>query len=161
MKNKIILNKRKLKRVVSGLKNKGARVVFTNGCFDILHLGHIKYLSLAKRQGDYLIVAVNSDASVRKIKGNKRPITNAKERLEILASLEMVDMVTLFNQTTPLELIKSLRPDIIVKGADWKLDDIVGAKFVKGYGGKISRIAFLKGHSTTKLIKKIAKAKQK
>ncbi len=159
MKKKIVLNKEKLKKLLNYQKGKGRKVVFTNGCFDLLHLGHIDYLRKAKKLGDILIVALNSDKSVRKIKGKNRPLTSEKDRLEIISSLEMVDKVTLFDETTPLELIRLLRPHIIVKGADWKLKDIVGGNFVKGYGGSVRQISFLKGYSTTNLIRKIGKRK--
>lgn len=152
-----IKNLRGLKKVIAYLKAKGKKVVFTNGCFDLLHYGHIKYLREAKRKGDVLIVAINSDASVRRIKGNKRPIVNEKDRLRLLAALESVDYTVLFGEDTPLELIKSLKPDVLVKGADWNKNNIVGRDFVLSYGGRVSTIKFVKGYSTTSLIKKIAK----
>lgn len=130
-------------------------MVFTNGCFDILHAGHISYLEKAKNAGDALIVAVNSDSSVKSIKGKKRPINSLKDRMEILSSLESVDYVCAFSQTTPLSLIKQIKPDVLVKGKDWKTKDIVGADFVKSYGGKILTITLKKGRSTTSLIRKI------
>ncbi|MBU2541184.1 MAG: D-glycero-beta-D-manno-heptose 1-phosphate adenylyltransferase [Candidatus Omnitrophica bacterium] len=157
MKNKIILNQKKLKKILELQKRKGKKIIFTNGCFDLLHFGHIKYLNDAKKLGGFLIVALNSDNSVRKIKGKGRPLTSEKDRLQIISSLEMVDQVTLFNDRTPLKLIKLLNPDIIVKGADWKLEDIVGGDFVKGYGGSVRQIPYSKGYSTSKLIRKIAK----
>ena len=147
----------KLKNIISRLKTQGKAIVFTNGCFDLLHYGHVKYLQEAKRKGDILIVAINSDASVRKIKGNKRPITHEKDRLSLIAALESVDYVFLFNEETPLRVIKELKPDILVKGADWKKPDIVGCDFVLSYGGKVSTLELVKGYSTTNLIKKIVK----
>ncbi|MBU1090844.1 MAG: D-glycero-beta-D-manno-heptose 1-phosphate adenylyltransferase [Candidatus Omnitrophica bacterium] len=144
-----------LKRIKNKLKRK--KFVFTNGCFDLLHFGHVKYLEEAKRKGDFLVVAVNSDSSVRKIKSKGRPITGEKDRLGVIAALESVDYVIKFNQSTPLEAIKNLKPDILVKGADWNQDSIVGADFVRSIGGRICRIKLLKGRSTTKIIKKIGK----
>ncbi len=157
--NKIILSHRGLKAKIKALKAKGKAIVFTNGCFDILHLGHIKYLTKARSFGDFLIVGVNSDKSVKAIKGDNRPINDQTSRLEVLAGLETVDFVTIFNEPTPEKLILSLRPDVLVKGADWKAKDIVGSRFVKAYGGRVVRISYLKGYSTTNLIKKIAKAR--
>lgn len=157
MNKKIILDHKKLKIKVDALRLKGKKIVFTNGCFDLLHLGHIRYLSKAKKLGDYLIVGLNSDGSVRAIKGSSRPLNKQASRLEVLASLEMVDFVTLFNDNTPERLILLLKPDVLVKGADWKIKDIVGSSFIKNYGGRVSRIPYLKGYSTTGLIKKIAK----
>lgn len=139
------------------LKNKGAKVVFTNGCFDLLHYGHVKYLQEAKNKGDILIVAINSDASVRRIKGNSRPIIREKDRLRIVAALESVDYVVLFGEDSPLKVIRTLEPDILIKGADWQKLKIVGADFVIGGGGRVATLKLAKGRSTTNLIKKIAK----
>lgn len=152
-----IKNLRKLKRIISSLKAKGKRIVFSNGCFDLLHYGHVKYLESAKRKGDILIVAINCDASVRRIKGNKRPIINEKDRTKIVAALESVDYVVLFKEDTPFKIIKLLKPDILIKGADWDKKGIVGRDFVLSYGGRVSTINLVKGRSTTNLIKKIAK----
>lgn len=146
-----------LKKIILKLKEKGKDIVFTNGCFDLLHYGHVKYLEEAKRRGDILVVAINSDASVRKIKGNKRPIVKQKDRLSLIAALESVDYVVLFNEETPLKAIKELKPDILVKGADWDKKQIVGSDIVLSYGGRVSTIKLIKGRSTTNLIKKIAK----
>lgn len=157
MLKKKIKNLNALKKIILKLKKKGKKIVFTNGCFDLLHYGHVKYLEDAKRKGDVLIVAVNSDASLKKIKGNKRPIVNQKDRLSLIAALESVDYVVLFNKETPLEVIKELRPDILVKGADWDKKQIVGTDFVSGYGGRVSTVKLIKGRSTTNLIKKIVK----
>lgn len=145
-----------LKNIRNGLKRKGRLVVFTNGCFDLLHYGHVKYLEAAKQKGDILIVAVNSDNSVRRIKGKNRPITSEVDRLAVIAALESVDYVVKFGEDTPLNVIKTLKPDILVKGADWDRNKIVGANFIKDAGGSIARIKLLKGRSTTKLIKSIA-----
>lgn len=146
-----------LKKIISHLKAKGKRVVFTNGCFDLLHYGHVKYLEASKNKGDVLVVALNSDASVRRIKGIKRPLVSQFDRAGVLAGLESVDYVVIFHEDTPLKIIKLLKPNIIVKGSDWDKNKIVGAKFVKGYGGKVLTVRLEKGRSTTKLIKKIAK----
>ena len=146
-----------LKKIVAGLRKSGKIIVFTNGCFDILHFGHAKYLEEAKRLGDVLVVAVNSDSSVRKIKGKKRPVVSQKNRLRMMAALESVDYVTQFSQQTPLKVIKLLRPDILVKGADWNKFNIVGSDFVASYGGRVATVKMVKGQSSTKLINKIAR----
>lgn len=156
MKTKI-KNPRELKKIISRLKAKGKKIIFTNGCFDLLHYGHIKYLEDAKRKGDILVLAVNRDASVRRIKGNGRPIVNEKDRVRIVAALESVDYVVLFKEDTPLKIIKLLKPDILVKGADWNRNNIVGRDFVLSYGGRVSTVKLVKGRSTTNLIRKIAK----
>lgn len=135
----------------------GKRIVFTNGCFDLIHYGHVKYLEEAKKKGDVLVVAVNSDRSLRQIKGSKRPIVKQDYRIRIIAALESVDYVVLFHQSTPLETIKIVKPDILVKGADWKKNDIVGASFLISCGGKVSNIKLVRNQSTTALIKKIAR----
>lgn len=155
--NSKIKNIAQLKKIITKLKVKGKTIVFTNGCFDLLHYGHVKYLEDAKRKGDILIVAVNSDSSVKKIKGKKRPIINEKDRMNIIAALESVDYVVLFKEKTPLRIIKSLKPDILVKGADWGKKDIVGADFISGRGGKVYSRKLVRGRSTTNLIKKIAR----
>jgi len=144
-------------RVIPSLKKQGKKIVFTNGCFDLLHYGHAKYLEEAKNKGDILIVGVNSDASIRRIKGKKRPIVGEKCRLHLIAALESVDFAVLFKEDTPLNTIKKIRPDILIKGADWMKKEIVGADVIKGYGGKVSTIKLVKGLSTTNLIKIIAK----
>lgn len=148
----------KLKKIISSLKKQGKRVIFTNGCFDILHRGHVKYLQEAKKKGDILVVAVNSDASVRKIKGSKRPIVNEKDRLYIVAALESVDYVISFNETTPLKIIKLLKPDMLIKGANWNKNAIVGKDVVLSYGGGVHTVKLVKNRSTTDIIKKIARA---
>jgi D-beta-D-heptose 7-phosphate kinase/D-beta-D-heptose 1-phosphate adenosyltransferase len=146
-----------LKKIVAGLKRSGKKVVFTNGCFDILHFGHAKYLEEAGRKGDILVVAVNSDSSVRRIKGRSRPIVGQKNRLNMIAALESVDYVTLFNEDTPLKVIRALKPDILIKGADWNKFNIVGSDFVASYGGRACTVKLVQGLSTTNIIKKIAK----
>lgn len=147
----------KLKKLIFFLKRQGKKIVFTNGCFDLLHYGHIKYLQDASKKGDILIVGINSDSSVKKIKGDKRPIINQRDRLRLVAALESVDFVVLFKEDNPLKIIKILKPDLLVKGADWNKNNIVGKNFVSNYGGNVSRIRFVKGRSTTNLIKKIAR----
>lgn len=143
------------KKIVSELRSKGKRIVFTNGCFDIIHLGHIRYLNEAKRLGDFLIVAINSDSSVKKIKGEKRPIIDERARAEIISALEFVDMVIIFSEETPYRLIKEIQPDILVKGGDWKEEEIVGADIVKERGGRVLTIPYVSGYSTTSIIEKI------
>lgn len=139
------------------LKRQQKRVVFTNGCFDLIHRGHLDYLRKAKSYGDLLIVAVNSDSSVRRIKGKGRPILPQRDRLELVAALEPVDYVFVFNQETPLKVIKKLEPDILVKGADYKLGEIVGAKEIKSWGGKVRRVRLTKGRGTSEVIDKIVR----
>jgi len=144
-----------LARICEGLKKKARKTVFTNGCFDILHYGHVMYLEKAKAKGDFLIVAVNSDASVRRIKGRKRPIVNEADRARVVAGLESVDYVVVFDEDTPLKVIEAVKPDVLVKGADWRKKDIVGADFVRENGGSIYSVKLAGGRSTTGLIKKI------
>ncbi len=136
---------------------KGQKIVFTNGCFDILHHGHLDYLAKAADMGNILIVGLNSDDSVRRLKGPERPITNEKDRAFQLASLLCVDAVCKFNEDTPLELIQALKPDVLVKGGDYTIDKIVGASFVMSYGGKVETVPFVQGYSTSSLIDHIKK----
>ena len=131
------------------------KVVFTNGCFDILHAGHADYLKKARSFGDILVVGINSDASIRRIKGEKRPIIPQEMRAYLLDCLKPVDYVVIFEEDTPLHLIKAIRPDVLVKGADWDIDRIVGADFVLSYGGRVERIEFSFDISTTKIVEKI------
>lgn len=137
------------------LKRSGRKIVFTNGCFDVLHAGHVHYLRQAKALGDILVVGINSDISVRRLKGAGRPVNAAKDRAEVLAALKSVDFVTVFSEETPLKLIRALRPDFLVKGGDWKPADIVGGSFVQTYGGRVSSLAFVKGRSTSRLLNAI------
>ncbi len=137
------------------LKREGQRVVLTNGCFDLLHPGHVRYLREARGLGDVLIVALNSDRSVRLLKGSKRPILKEDERAEVMAALESVDYVTIFDEETPRELIARLLPDILVKGGDWGLDSIVGREEVEAAGGEVRSLHFVEGCSTTDLIGRI------
>lgn len=136
-------------------KNKGKKLVFTNGCFDILHLGHVEYLNEAKAQGDLLIVAINSDASVRKLKGPDRPINNEEDRKKMLLNLKAVDCVQIFHEQTPLEIIKLINPNVLVKGGDWKIDQIVGSDYVIAHGGEVKSLMFKEGYSTSNLIQAV------
>jgi D-beta-D-heptose 7-phosphate kinase/D-beta-D-heptose 1-phosphate adenosyltransferase len=150
-----IMDPRALADRLKGLRSAGKRVVFTNGCFDILHIGHIRYLSAARSEGDLLVVGLNSDQSVRLIKGRRRPILAQDQRLEIIASLQVVDYVTIFDEPDPLKLIQLLKPTILVKGADWSEDEIIGADFVKSKGGRVVRVSLVQDASTSQIIKKI------
>ena len=142
---------------VDALKRDGKRVVFTNGCFDVLHPGHVRYMREARSMGDFLIVAVNSDRGVRELKGAGRPIFPQSERAEILAALESVDAVTIFDESTPLELIQRMRPSVLVKGGDWRLDQIVGREVVEAYGGKVVAVPPAPGFSTSSIIGSIVR----
>lgn len=150
-----IKSKDALKPILSALRKKGKRIVFTNGCFDLIHAGHVLYMEEAKGLGDILVVAANSDSSVRMIKGAGRPIVPLDERMKVLASMESVDFVTSFKEADPGLTVKELEPDIIAKGGDWKADEIVGGKDVKARGGKVVSIKFHKGLSTTSIVGKI------
>jgi rfaE bifunctional protein nucleotidyltransferase chain/domain len=152
---KKVVGRRTLKRKVDSLKQAGKRVVFTNGCFDLLHVGHVRSLQQARSRGDCLVVGVNSDSSVRQIKGRDRPIVPQRERAEVLAALACVDWVTVFEEPDPLALIRLLVPDVLVKGADWKEGEIVGADVVRATGGKVARSNVKLGLSTTRLIETI------
>lgn len=131
------------------------KVVFTNGCFDLLHPGHVRYLRAARALGDVLVVGVNSDASVRRLKGPERPLVDEGSRCEVLAALEMVDAVAIFGEDTPYELIRAVEPDVLVKGGDWKVDQIVGADVVRARGGRVRSLAFAPGYSTSALVERI------
>lgn len=157
MSMKKILPKEDLKRELDRLRGAGKRIVFTNGCFDILHVGHARYLKEAKKLGDVLVLALNSDSSVRGLKGEKRPLVPENERAEVVASLESVDYVTLFSEATPLALITYLRPDVLVKGGDWAEENVVGREAVQSWGGRVAIIPEVKGSSTTNIIEKIRK----
>ncbi|MCD4682125.1 MAG: D-glycero-beta-D-manno-heptose 1-phosphate adenylyltransferase [Bacteroidales bacterium] len=154
IKSKIIEGE-SLKRQLSVWSFLGKRIVFTNGCFDIIHLGHIDYLSKAKDLGDILIVGLNTDDSVKRIKGDTRPITDEKSRAMILSSLRFVDAVVFFNEDTPHNLIKEVQPDILIKGSDYKADEIVGSDIVQKKGGKVITIDYLEGYSTTSILEKV------
>jgi len=144
-----------MKVAVEKAKREGKKVIFTNGCFDILHQGHVRYLSQAKELGDYLIVGLNSDRSMQDIKGNNRPVMTEDARAEILAALCFVDGVVIFNEKDPLAIITYLQPHILVKGADWAENDIVGAEFIKKMGGEVKRIPVVKNISTSSIIHRI------
>ena len=150
-----------MKNEIDQIKAGGEKVVFTNGCFDILHPGHTRYLFSARELGDYLIVAVNSDWSVKAIKGEERPVMPQEERAEVLAALSCVDGVVIFDEDNPLQMIKYLMPDILVKGGDWEEDEIIGADVVRKSGGKVRRIEYVYGFSTTEIIKKIKEQYEK
>jgi len=137
------------------LKSQGKRVIFTNGCFDLIHGGHIHLLREAKKLGDVLVVAVNDDSSVRKIKGSGRPIFPLEERLEILESIEDIDWLVTFSQESPKKVIESLLPDVLVKGGDWLSEEVVGKQEVEEAGGKVIIIPFLSGHSSSEMVRKI------
>ncbi len=147
-----------LRRKVSLLRRQKKKIAFTNGCFDILHRGHVDYLLKAKKKDRVLIVAVNSDRSVRAIKGKNRPIVSENDRALIIASLEFVDYVLIFNEPTPYRVISLLKPDVLIKGSDWKTQGAVGAEVVRKNKGRVEYIPLLKGYSTTGLIEKILKS---
>ena len=142
-------------RLVNELRASGKRIVFTNGVFDLLHIGHLRYLEAARRLGDALLVGVNSDRSVRVLKGSDRPITAEAERAEVLAALTCVDGVLIFDEETPRDLIQAIQPDVLVKGSDWAEDAIVGRDIVEARGGRVVRVAIEPGHSTTRIVEKI------
>ena len=148
-----IVTPNKLEKVRRNLIKKS--FVFTNGCFDILHVGHIRFLKAAKSHGDFLVVGLNSDRSVRMIKGPKRPIIPQDQRAEVLSSIESVDYIIMYDKPTPLELIVRIRPNVLVKGEDWAEDKIIGGSEVKEYGGRVERIKFTTKTSTSKIIERI------
>ncbi|MCD5401296.1 D-glycero-beta-D-manno-heptose 1-phosphate adenylyltransferase [candidate division NPL-UPA2 bacterium] len=148
-----------LKKIVEKERAAGEKIVFTNGCFDLIHVGHIRYLQEAKGRGDLLIVAVNSDQSVRKLKGEGRPLVPEGERAEIISALASVDYVVIFPQETPAEIIALLKPDILVKGKDYRKEEIVGRETVEAGGGEVVTIPLSEGHSTKGLLEKIRKPK--
>ena len=160
MKEKI-KTKEDLHRIVEDLKKKGKRIVFTNGCFDLLHLGHIRYLEKAKTLGDILVVGVNSDHSVQNLKGPKRPILPEEERAEILSGFGCVDYITIFDEEDPLELISTLQPDILVKGGDWTKETTVGREVVERSGGEVVILPFVERASTSNIIDTILKRYEK
>lgn len=138
-------------------RDNASTIVFTNGCFDLLHPGHMQYLAEARDCGDVLIIGLNSDESVQRLKGKDRPVRKLEERAVMLASLQMVDFVVPFSEDTPLELIKSLKPDVLVKGGDYEIEDIVGAQEVTSWGGEVKKLSFKEGYSSSALISKIKK----
>jgi D-beta-D-heptose 7-phosphate kinase / D-beta-D-heptose 1-phosphate adenosyltransferase len=152
---KKVKEKDDLCEILERLKAEGKRVVFTNGCFDLLHIGHLRYLEKAKALGDILIVGVNSDASIQRLKGSGRPVLPLEERMELLSGLECVDYVVSFDEPTPLELITVLKPHILVKGGDWSKETIVGKEVVESLGGEVVALPFIEGNSTSQLIETI------
>ena len=148
-----IKTREEIKKIRVQLKSEGKKVVFTNGVFDLIHSGHVDYLVKAKEMGDVLILALNSDSSVKRIKGNKRPILEQNERAFIVSNLKPVDYVTFFEEDTPAEIINDLIPDVLVKGADWAIDKIVGREVVEANGGEVKNIKFINEQSTSNIIK--------
>jgi D-beta-D-heptose 7-phosphate kinase/D-beta-D-heptose 1-phosphate adenosyltransferase len=149
-----------LQNVLAGERHKGKTIVFTNGCFDLLHVGHVKYLQAARQLGDLLVLGLNSDASIERLKGPSRPLIGQEERAHILAALDCIDYVVVFDEDTPLDLITALRPDILVKGGDYTPEGVVGRELVESYGGRIELINFVDGKSTTNIINKILESSQ-
>ena len=153
-----VLAGEELEKALQHFRLEKKKIVFTNGCFDLLHIGHVRYLEEAAKLGDLLIVGINTDSSVKKLKGPTRPIQNENDRAEILASLKSVDHTVLFGEDTPLQLIQSIQPHVLVKGGDWKIDQIVGSDFVLNNGGQVFSLQFVDGKSTTRLIEKSQQA---
>jgi len=153
----MIANSRNIAALLRRLRRSSKKIVFTNGVFDILHRGHVEYLAKAKSFGDVLIVGINSDASVRRLKGPKRPIQKLADRAAILSALEAVDYVIPFSEGTPAKLIEKVKPDVLVKGADYKMSEIVGADIVHAYGGSVRRVRLTPGRSSSTLMKKLAR----
>ena len=153
-----IIKIEQIRNTIEGLRKKTPtlRIVFTNGCFDLLHVGHVQYLREAKKLGDILVLGLNSDSSVKQLKGPSRPIQNENDRAEIISELKSVDYVVIFSDETPLKLIQEVKPDILVKGGDWKIDQIVGSDFVIKNGGKVMSLCLVEGRSTTKIVEKMA-----
>ncbi|PYS76806.1 MAG: D-glycero-beta-D-manno-heptose 1-phosphate adenylyltransferase [Acidobacteria bacterium] len=155
MGGKLILDREELRRVRESLRAQGRRLVFTNGCFDLLHVGHVRYLEAARALGDALLVAVNSDRSVRALKGAGRPVLGERERAELLAALAVVDFVTVFDDESPRALIAEVLPDVLVKGGDYALEEIHGREEVERAGGRVVALPFVEGASTTGIIERI------
>lgn len=145
----------KIEELIADLKEKNKKIAFTNGCFDILHRGHVEYLEKAKEKADILVLGLNSDASVRRLKGDKRPYVSENDRAFILSRLEAVDIVCIFSEDTPINLLYKVKPDYLIKGGDYQLDQIVGREFVESYGGKVVTIPVISGKSTTNLVERI------
>jgi len=141
--------------IIQKEREQGKKIVFTNGCFDIIHAGHVDYLEKAKSLGDFLVVGLNSDESVKRLKGPTRPVNPVDQRKKVLQALKPVDLVIVFEEDAPERLIKEIKPDVLVKGGDWKIENIVGANFVMSYGGKVYTIDFVYNTSTTKIIEKV------
>lgn len=155
-----IKSPRELEVTLRQLQKQGKKVVFTNGCFDLLHPGHVRYLSKARQLGDILVVALNTDRFVRALKGNKRPILGQQERCEVIGALACVDFVTIFDAPTPEKIIRRLGPDVLVKGGDWPLSQIVGREDVESRGGRVLAIEFERGFSTSEIIDRIQESKR-
>ena len=155
-----IFSEEQLVGQLARIRRQGKRIVFTNGCFDLIHVGHVSTLAQAKTFGDILVVGINTDASVKRLKGDKRPILDQTSRLLLLAALEVVDYVTTFEEDTPLALIRTLQPDILVKGGDWKPEAVVGKEVVEHTGGRVIVVRYQAGFSTTNLIERILAAHQ-
>ena len=151
----MIIPREHIKGACDAARAKGATVVFTNGCFDVLHAGHVRYLAKARAMGDFLVIGLNSDASVRRLKGNNRPINTEDDRAEVLDALRAVDVVTIFGEPTAEALIATVRPDVYVKGGDYTLETLPEAKIVKEYGGRVEFVPFVEGRSTTNVIERI------
>ena len=156
--SKILSSKTDMNRILSYYRFRNYKIVFTNGCFDIIHRGHVEYLSKAADMGDVLIIGLNTDQSVKRLKGNTRPVVDQESRALVLASLKFVANVIYFDQDTPLELIKIVKPDVLVKGSDYKEEDIIGADFVKQNGGIVNTVELTPGFSTSDIISKILSA---
>ena len=146
-----------IKNEIQALQQQGKKIVFTNGCFDILHAGHVDIFQQARNLGDVLVVAVNSDISIKKIKGEKRPVVPEIQRMQVLAALEAIDYVVIFDEENPLKTIKEIQPDILVKGGDWPVETIVGREIVEKKGGKVISIPLMEGISTTNIIEEVKK----
>lgn len=151
----MIIPREHIKDACDAAREKGATVVFTNGCFDVLHAGHVRYLAKARAMGDFLVIGLNSDASVRRLKGNNRPINTEDDRAEVLDALRAVDAVTIFGESTAEALIEIVRPDVYVKGGDYTLETLPEAKIVKEYGGRVEFVPLVEGRSTTNVIERI------
>lgn len=146
-----------IRNLTRRLQKQRKKIVFTNGCFDILHAGHVDYLEKAKRFGDFLILGLNSDHSTRRLKGPERPINHEKDRAKVLSALSCIDAVVIFDEDTPIKLIKAVKPNVLVKGADWSISDIAGAREVLSWGGQVKRIKLLEGRSTSSIVAKVKK----
>jgi D-glycero-beta-D-manno-heptose 1-phosphate adenylyltransferase len=150
-----VKSSQEVQEICMSARRHASRIVFTNGCFDILHVGHVRYLEAARALGDMLVVGINSDDSVRQLKGPSRPVLGEGQRSELVAALHCVDYVTIFQEPDPLRLIEMIRPDVLVKGADWPEDQIIGADVVRKSGGSVARIPFVPGASTSAIIDSI------
>jgi len=150
-----ILDRTSLKKKLDALRQEGKKIAFTNGCFDLLHVGHVRYLKEARKTADVLVLALNSDSSVHAIKGSKRPLVPEQERAEVLSALECIDFITIFSEPTPLELIVLLQPDVLIKGGDWAEEQVVGRNEIRQWGGRVEIIPEVVGRSTTNIVDKV------